>query len=56
MRDCIHVLDLAQDHLAAFSYLKQRQTSITVNLSTGRSVSVLQPADTFGRVADVPGP
>ena len=56
VRDYIHVVDLAQGHLAALRYLQQRQTSITVNLGTGRGVSVQELADTFARVTGVPVP
>ncbi|PUE45183.1 UDP-glucose 4-epimerase GalE [Limnohabitans sp. 2KL-1] len=56
VRDYIHVVDLAQGHLAALSYLQQQQTSITVNLGTGRGVSVQELADTFARVTGVPVP
>jgi UDP-glucose 4-epimerase len=56
VRDYIHVVDLAQGHLAALRYLHQRQQSITVNLGTGRGVSVKELADTFARVNGVPVP
>jgi UDP-glucose 4-epimerase len=56
VRDYIHVVDLAQGHLAALHYLQARQTSITVNLGTGRGVSVQELADTFARVTGVPVP
>ncbi|WP_293751617.1 UDP-glucose 4-epimerase GalE [Limnohabitans sp. Rim8] len=56
VRDYIHVVDLAQGHLAALKYLHDRQASITVNLGTGRGVSVKELADTFARVTDVPVP
>jgi UDP-glucose 4-epimerase len=56
VRDYIHVVDLAQGHLAALRYLQERQQSITVNLGTGRGVSVKELADTFARVNDVPVP
>lgn len=56
VRDYIHVVDLAQGHLAALNYLQQRQTSITVNLGTGRGVSVQELADTFARVTGMPIP
>jgi UDP-glucose 4-epimerase len=56
VRDYIHVVDLAQGHLAALRYLQDQQTSITVNLGTGRGVSVKELTDTFARVngVDVP--
>jgi UDP-glucose 4-epimerase len=56
VRDYIHVVDLAQGHLAALKHLQSRQTSITVNLGTGRGVSVLELAETFANVTGVPVP
>ena len=56
VRDYIHVVDLAQGHLAALNYLQDKQQSITVNLGTGRGVSVKELADTFARVNGVPIP
>jgi UDP-glucose 4-epimerase len=56
VRDYIHVVDLAQGHLAALNFLQDRQASITVNLGTGRGVSVKELADTFARVTGVPVP
>jgi UDP-glucose 4-epimerase len=56
VRDYIHVVDLAQGHLAALNYLKTKQQSITVNLGTGRGVSVKELADTFAKVTGVPVP
>ena len=56
VRDYIHVVDLAQGHLAALKFLHDRQVSITVNLGTGRGVSVQELADTFARVTGVPVP
>ena len=56
VRDYIHVVDLAQGHLAALNYLQQQQASITVNLGTGRGVSVKELAETFARVTGVPVP
>jgi UDP-glucose 4-epimerase len=56
VRDYIHVVDLAQGHLAALSYLQKQQTSVTVNLGTGIGVSVKELADTFARVTGVAVP
>jgi UDP-glucose 4-epimerase len=56
VRDYIHVVDLAHGHLAALRYLQERQQSITVNLGTGRGVSVKELVDTFARVNGVPVP
>jgi UDP-glucose 4-epimerase len=56
VRDYIHVVDLAQGHLAALIYLKNKQQSITVNLGTGKGVSVKEMADTFAKVNHIPLP
>ena len=56
VRDYIHVVDLAQGHLAALRHLQSGQPGITVNLGTGRGVSVKEMADTFARVNGVPIP
>ena len=56
VRDYIHVVDLAQGHLAALNYLQTQQASITVNLGTGRGISVKELADTFARVTGVAVP
>jgi UDP-glucose 4-epimerase len=56
VRDYIHVVDLAQGHLAALDYLASAQKSVTVNLGTGRGISVRELVETFARVnkVDVP--
>jgi UDP-glucose 4-epimerase len=56
VRDYIHVVDLAKGHLAALNYLCTKQSSITVNLGTGRGVSVKELVDTFTRATGVPIP
>ncbi|MFM8863751.1 MAG: UDP-glucose 4-epimerase GalE [Limnohabitans sp.] len=53
VRDYIHVVDLAQGHLAALRYLQQRQQGITANLGSGRGVSVRELVETFARVNGV---
>jgi len=42
VRDYIHVLDLAEGHVAALRVLLDRAGSFTVNLGTGRGYSVLE--------------
>jgi len=42
VRDYIHVVDLAEGHVAAVSHLLDRPGSLTVNLGTGRGHSVLE--------------
>jgi UDP-glucose 4-epimerase len=47
VRDYIHVLDLADGHVAALNRLLETPGSITVNLGTGQGHSVLQVAHAF---------
>jgi UDP-glucose 4-epimerase len=56
VRDYIHVLDLAEGHVAALRHLFDRRTSVTTNLGTGRGHSVLELVRAFERASgkDVP--
>jgi UDP-glucose 4-epimerase len=56
VRDYIHVLDLAEGHVAALRYLLDRQRSITVNLGTGRGYSVLDLVKAFEKASGRPIP
>lgn len=47
VRDYLHVSDLARAHVDALEYLDDGKGSITVNLGTGRGVSVLQLVHAF---------
>ncbi len=47
VRDYIHVMDLADGHVAAVRYLLTHNHSITVNLGTGQGYSVLQVLKAF---------
>lgn len=49
VRDYIHVVDLAQGHLAALNALQSRTGSHVWNLGTGKGYSVLQIVQTFER-------
>jgi UDP-glucose 4-epimerase len=51
VRDYIHVVDLAEGHLAALQYLDKKDRSITVNLGTGRGYSVLEAVHAFERAS-----
>jgi UDP-glucose 4-epimerase len=51
VRDYIHVMDLAQGHVAALEYLERRGRSITANLGTGRGYSVLDVVKAFERAS-----
>jgi UDP-glucose 4-epimerase len=58
VRDYIHVMDLAEGHVAALAALEGRSpgTVLTVNLGTGRGYSVLELVETFERVNGVKVP
>jgi UDP-glucose 4-epimerase len=47
VRDYIHVMDLADGHVAALEYLVSNQAMITVNLGTGIGYSVLDVVEAF---------
>jgi len=53
VRDYIHVVDLAQGHLAALHYLLEEGRGITANLGTGSGVSVLQLVAAFTQATGV---
>ena len=51
IRDYIHVMDLAEGHVAALAALRRQGSGlITVNLGTGRGYSVMEIIETFARV------
>jgi UDP-glucose 4-epimerase len=50
VRDYIHVMDLADGHVAALRYLLKHEDMLTVNLGTGQGYSVLQMLQAFGQV------
>lgn len=56
VRDYIHVVDLAEGHVAALEYLTEHQGVHTWNLGTGRGTSVLEIIEEFGRAAGRPIP
>lgn len=56
VRDYIHVMDLAEGHVAALAYLERKDRSLTVNLGTGRGYSVLDVARAFERASGRPIP
>ena len=51
VRDYIHVVDLAEGHVAALSHLNQRGGMLTVNLGTGRGYSVLDMVKVFEKAS-----
>ena len=56
VRDYIHVVDLARAHADALDYLMQADRSLTVNLGTGRGVSVLELLRGFEKASGRPIP
>lgn len=56
VRDYIHVVDLAQGHLAALDALARGPGELTVNLGTGRGYSVLEMVRAFGQACGKPIP
>ena len=51
VRDYIHVMDLAEGHVAALDYLSRHSGLLTVNLGTGSGTSVLQMVTAFERAS-----
>ncbi len=51
VRDYLHVMDLAEGHVAALRRLQSGGASITANLGTGRGVSVLELVAAFERAS-----
>ncbi len=56
VRDYIHVVDLADGHVAALRYLFDRERSITVNLGTGQGYSVIDVVKAFEQASGRPIP
>ena len=56
IRDYIHVLDLANAHLAAAQYLLNGGSSTAVNLGTGRGTSVAEVIAAVERITDLTVP
>lgn len=56
VRDYIHVMDLAEGHVAALRHLLAQGTSFTVNLGTGLGHSVLEVVKAFEKASNRPVP
>ena len=56
VRDYVHVVDLAEGHIAALRHLMDSKRSITANLGTGRGYSVLEVVRAFERASGRPVP
>ena len=52
IRDFIHVVDLAEGHLAALNYLQDHSGAVAINLGTGHGVSVLEMCAAFERATN----
>jgi UDP-glucose 4-epimerase len=51
VRDYIHVVDLAEGHVAALDYLASNQGAVSVNLGTGKGASVLEMVAAFEKAS-----
>ena len=56
VRDYIHVMDLAEGHLAALNYIKSHQGWESINLGTGNGHSVLEVIKAFEVASGKPVP
>lgn len=56
VRDYIHVVDLAQGHLAALKHLLDNDAGFTVNLGTGQGHSVFEVIKEFEKASGQPVP
>jgi len=56
VRDYIHVVDLAEGHVAALDYLEREGGMLTVNLGAGRGYSVLEMVRAFETASGRPVP
>lgn len=56
VRDYIHVGDLAQAHLAALRYLERGGDTVSLNLGTGKGVSVLEIIRAAEEITQLPIP
>ncbi len=56
VRDYIHVMDLAEGHVAALARLLDQGQSMTLNLGTGRGVSVLELIRAYEQASGRPIP
>jgi UDP-glucose 4-epimerase len=56
VRDYIHVVDLADGHVAALRHLFDKRESLVVNLGTGRGYSVLEVVRAFEKASGRPVP
>tara|TARA_B100000886_G_scaffold134243_1_gene90600 strand:- start:1135 stop:2169 length:1035 start_codon:yes stop_codon:yes gene_type:complete len=54
IRDYIHIMDLAEGHIAAFKFIKKNKSQIiSINLGTGNGHSVLELINAFQKVNNI---
>ena len=53
VRDYIHVVDLSFGHIKALEYISQNKGSVSINLGTGKGISVLEMVHAYKRVNNV---
>tara|TARA_B100001248_G_C27390470_1_gene462094 strand:+ start:1993 stop:3027 length:1035 start_codon:yes stop_codon:yes gene_type:complete len=54
IRDYIHIMDLAEGHIAAFKFIKKNKSQIiSINLGTGNGYSVLELINAFQEVNNI---
>jgi len=56
VRDYVHVMDLAEGHVAALAHAKAQGGLVTLNLGTGKGASVLEVVHAFERASGRPLP
>ena len=52
IRDYIHIMDLVEGHIKALNYISDDKDSITINLGTGKGVSVLEVINSYNKIAE----
>ena len=56
VRDYIHIMDLANAYLAALEFLMNKPQIISLNIGTGKGISVLEIVNQFEKVNNVQVP
>ena len=56
IRDYVHVSDLAEAHLLALSYIREKDASLTVNLGSEQGISVTEMLEAARRITGKPIP
>ncbi len=56
IRDYVHVTDLAAAHVKALDYITDKKQSLTVNLGSGKGISVFEMLSTARKITGMPIP